>query len=110
MDWAVSSQGLRSAAFLILRAETAGTLAVLLILCTLWTQLLRALRFFRVPAILVVIVGMTYRYIFLLVQTAQDMFEAREARLIGILEPADRRRLAAVERRAAAREEHSIER
>jgi energy-coupling factor transporter transmembrane protein EcfT len=38
---------------------------------------------------------MTYRYIFLLVQSAQDMFEAREARLIGILEPADRRRLAA---------------
>ncbi len=95
LDWAVSSQGLRSAAFLILRAETAATLAVLLILCTVWTQLLRALRFFRLPAVLVVIVGMTYRYIFLLVQTAQDMFEAREARLIGILEPADRRRLAA---------------
>jgi cobalt/nickel transport system permease protein len=95
LNWAVSDQGLRSAAFLILRAETAATLAVLLILCTLWTQLLRALRFFHLPAILVVIVGMTYRYIFLLVQTAQDMFEAREARLIGILEPADRRRLAA---------------
>jgi cobalt/nickel transport system permease protein len=95
LDWAVSQQGLRSAAFLILRAETAATLAVLLILCTLWTQLLRALRFFRIPAVLVVIVGMTYRYIFLLIQTAQDMFEAREARLIGILEPADRRRLAA---------------
>jgi cobalt/nickel transport system permease protein len=95
LDWGVSHQGLRSAAFLILRAETAGTLVVLLILCTLWTQLLRALRFFRVPAILVAIVGMTYRYIFLLVQTAQDMFEAREARLIGILEPRDRRRLAA---------------
>jgi cobalt/nickel transport system permease protein len=95
LDWAVSYQGLRGAAFLILRAETAATLAVLLILCTLWTQLLRALRFFHMPAILVVIVGMTYRYIFLLVQTAQDMFEAREARLIGILEPADRRRLAA---------------
>jgi cobalt/nickel transport system permease protein len=95
LDWPVSEQGLRSAAFLILRAETAATFAVLLILCTLWTQLLRALRFFHIPAIVVVIVGMTYRYIFLFVQTAQDMFEAREARLIGPLEPADRRRLAA---------------
>jgi cobalt/nickel transport system permease protein len=95
LNWAVSYQGLRSASFLILRAETAATLAVLLILCTLWTQLLRALRSFHIPAVLVVIVGMTYRYIFLLVQSAQDMFEAREARLIGILEPADRRRLAA---------------
>jgi cobalt/nickel transport system permease protein len=95
LNWTVSYPGLRSASFLILRAETAATLATVLILCTLWTQLLRALRFFRVPAILVVIVGMTYRYIFLLLQIAKDMFEAREARLIGVLEPPDRRRLAA---------------
>ena len=95
LDWAASYAGLRAAAFLILRAETAATFAAILILCTLWTQLLRAMRFFRIPATLVVIVGMTYRYIFLFARTAQDMFEAREARLIGILEPADRRRLAA---------------
>ncbi len=87
--------GLRSASFLILRAETAATLAALLVLCTPWAQILRALRWFRIPAVLVAILGMTYRYIFLLLQSAQDMFEAREARLIGVLEPADRRRLAA---------------
>jgi cobalt ECF transporter T component CbiQ len=95
LDWAVTQQGLRSAAFLILRAETAATFAILLVLSTLWTQLLRALRFFRVPATIVVIVGMTYRYLFLFVRMAQDMFEAREARLIGVLEPQERRRLAA---------------
>lgn len=95
LNWVASVQGLRAAAFLILRAETAATLAALLILCTLWPQLLRALRWFRIPAVLVVIVGMTWRYIFLLVQTAEEMFEAREARWIGVLEPADRRRLAA---------------
>jgi cobalt/nickel transport system permease protein len=95
LDWTISQQGLRTAAFLILRAETAATFAALLILCTLWTQLLRALRFFRIPVVLVMIIGMTYRYIFLFVQTAQDMFEAREARLLGVLEPADRRLAAA---------------
>jgi len=95
LHWTASYQGLRSAAFLILRAETAATLAALLVLCTLWAQLLRALRWFRIPAVLVAIVGMTYRYLFLLVQTAEEMFEAREARLIGILQPSDRRRLAA---------------
>ncbi len=95
LNWTASYQGLRSAAFLILRAETAATLATLLVLCTLWPQLLRALRWFRIPAVLVAIVGMTYRYLFLLAQTAEEMFEAREARLIGILEPSDRRRLAA---------------
>ncbi len=95
LNWTVTYQGLRGAAFLVLRAETAATLSVLLILSTLWTHLLRALRFFRLPVTLVVIVGMTYRYIFLLLQIARDMFEAREARLVGTLPPPDRRRLVA---------------
>jgi energy-coupling factor transporter transmembrane protein EcfT len=57
--------------------------------------LLRALRFFRVPVILVAILGMTYRFLFLLLRVATDMYEARESRLIGSLPPNQQRRLAA---------------
>jgi len=32
---------------------------------------------------------------FLLLATARDMFESRESRMVGVLEPSDRRRLAA---------------
>jgi cobalt/nickel transport system permease protein len=85
----------RSAAFLILRAETTATLSILLILTTRWPHLLKALRSFRVPATVVAMLGMTYRYIFLLLQTAYDISESREARQVGVLPPADRRRLAA---------------
>jgi cobalt/nickel transport system permease protein len=95
LEWPVTQQGLRSAGFLILRAETAATLAMLLILSTLWTRLLRALRYFRAPVVVVAILGMTYRYMFLFLATARDMFESRESRIVGVLEPADRRRLAA---------------
>jgi cobalt/nickel transport system permease protein len=95
LEWRVTEQGLRAASFLILRAETAATLSVLLVLSTLWTHLLRAFRYFRMPVVLVAILGMTYRYMFLFLQTAEDMFESRETRMVGILEPADRRRLAA---------------
>lgn len=95
LDWPVTQQGLRTAAFLILRAETAATLSVLLILTTLWAHLLAALRSVRLPAVLVAILGMTYRYMFLFLQIARDMFESRESRLVGILAPSDRRRLAA---------------
>jgi cobalt/nickel transport system permease protein len=95
LEWDVTRQGLNTAVFLVLRAETAATLSALLILCTLWTHLLRALRYFRLPVVLIAILGMTYRYMFLFLQIARDMFESREARLVGILEPADRRRLAA---------------
>jgi cobalt/nickel transport system permease protein len=93
--WPVTAQGLTGAAFLLLRAETAATLSLLLILCTLWNQLLRALRFFGVPAMVVVMITMTYRYIFLLLETAHSMFESRQTRLVGRLAPADQRRFAA---------------
>lgn len=95
VEWPVTQPGLRSAAFLILRGETAATLAALLILSTLWTHLLRALRYFRAPVVAVALLGMTYRYMFLFLGTARAMFESRESRMVGVLEPADRRRLAA---------------
>src|SRR4029078_7212211 len=66
----------------------------LLILCTPWAQVLKALRVLRVPVVFVVILGMTYRYIFLMLQTAQDMFESRQSRMVGTLDGAERRRLA----------------
>jgi cobalt ECF transporter T component CbiQ len=95
LEFEITQQGLRSAGFLILRAETAATLSTLLILTTLWTRLLRALRYFRAPVVLVAILGMTYRYMFLFLATARDMFESRESRIVGVLAPSDRRRLAA---------------
>jgi cobalt/nickel transport system permease protein len=95
LHWPVSRQGLFTAALLLLRVETAATFSALLVLTTEWTRVLRALRFFHVPVTAVVILGMTYRYVFLMLRTAQEMFESRQSRLVGTLEPADRRRLAA---------------
>jgi cobalt ECF transporter T component CbiQ len=95
LAWPVTVQGLRSAALLIVRAESAATLAYLLILCTSWNRLLKALRFFRIPAIVVLILEMTHRYIFLLLQAARDMLESRQTRQLDYLDPAEQRRLAA---------------
>jgi cobalt ECF transporter T component CbiQ len=90
----ITAQGLRSAAFLLSRAETAATLSALLVLTTPWPWVLKALRAFKCPVVLVTILGMTYRYIFVILQTAFEMFESRQSRTVGILEPAERRRLA----------------
>jgi cobalt ECF transporter T component CbiQ len=87
--------GIRSAAFLVSRAETAATLSALLVLTTPWPWVLKALRTFRCPVVLVAILGMTYRYIFVILQTALDMFESRQSRTVGVLEARERRRLAA---------------
>ncbi|MGH9342452.1 MAG: cobalt ECF transporter T component CbiQ [Terriglobia bacterium] len=95
LGWSITAQGLTSASFLVARAETAATLCVLLILTTPWAQVLKALRVLKVPVVLVAILGMTYRYLFLLLETAHDMFESRRSRLVGNLSGSERRRLAA---------------
>jgi energy-coupling factor transporter transmembrane protein EcfT len=86
--------GLRAAVYLIMRAETAATFSVVLILCTPWSNMLKALRVLRVPAVLVVILGMTCRYIFLLLRTAHDMFESRKSRMVGQLDGRELRKMA----------------
>ena len=94
LGWVVTVQGLRSAAYLISRVETTATLSILLVLCTPWAHVLKALRVLRVPIVLVVTLGMTYRYILLMIATAEEMFESRRSRMVGRLEARDGRRLA----------------
>ncbi|MGA3327675.1 MAG: cobalt ECF transporter T component CbiQ [Terriglobia bacterium] len=95
LGWPLTTQGLLSAGYLVTRVETAATLSVLLILSTPWTHVLKALRVLRVPVVLVVILGMAYRYIFLLLESARDMLESRRSRMVGELKGSDYRRLAA---------------
>ena len=94
LNWQVTEQGMRSCCFLILRVETTATLAALLVLSTPWARILKALRFCRVPVTAVVILGMTYRYIFFFLQTALDMLESRRSRTLGELPGPERRKLA----------------
>ena len=94
LGWPVTAQGLTSAALLVTRVETTVTLALLLVLCTPWAHVLKALRALQVPVVLVVILGMTYRYIFLLLQTARDLYEARQSRQVGALDRREGRRFA----------------
>lgn len=91
----ISAQGLRTAALLILRAETAATFTIVLVLCTPWTHILRALRSLYLPAEVVVMLAMTHRYVHLLIETANQMFESRQSRAVGVLSGAQQRKMAA---------------
>jgi cobalt ECF transporter T component CbiQ len=95
LGWTITAQGITTAVYLISRVETTVTLSLLLVLCTLWTHVLKALRVLRVPVVFVVILGMTYRYIFVMLETARNMFEARQSRLVGALGTSESRRIAA---------------
>jgi cobalt/nickel transport system permease protein len=78
----VTGAGLHAAGIFVLRVAVSVSLAVLLVLTTRWADILKSLRFFRVPTIFVLILGMAYRYIFLLLHTVNGMFEARKSRIV----------------------------
>jgi cobalt ECF transporter T component CbiQ len=81
----ITWQGLQTAVLLIMRVEAAATFTSLLVLCTPWTHVLKALRAFRLPPEAIMMLAMTHRYIFLLIETAGQIFESRQSRTVGAL-------------------------
>ena len=92
---AISVQGIRTAMLLVLRVETAATLTTVLVLSTAWTHILKALRSLHLPAEIVTMLAMTHRYVFLLIETANQMFESRQSRTVGILNGSEQRKMTA---------------
>jgi cobalt ECF transporter T component CbiQ len=79
----ITEQGLRSAAFLVMRVATSVSFMFLLVLTTSWPQLMKALRTLGFPRVMVFLLAMTYRYIYVLLSTANALFLARKSRKIG---------------------------
>ncbi len=92
---AVTTTGLTTVLFLLLRVSTSVSLTLLLILTTPWNAVLSALSVLRVPDVFILILGMTYRYIYLLLRTANDMFLSRKSRVVGRLNDAENRHVLA---------------
>ncbi len=82
---AITEQGLWGAAFLVSRVATAVSISTLLVLTTKWHRLLGALRALRVPAFVVIVLTMCYRYIFVLVRLLREFLLVRKSRVIGAL-------------------------
>lgn len=91
----ITRTGAMTALFLLLRVGASVSTAMLLVLTTPWNSVLKALGVLRVPDVFVVILGMTYRYIYLLLHTVNDMFLSRKSRVVGRMSTADQRRLLA---------------
>ena len=82
--WTISITvpGVQGAILFVLRTGTAVSLVILLALTTRWTDLLASLQSLKVPKAFVMILGMTYRYVFVLVGIAQDMSFALKSRTL----------------------------
>ena len=91
----VTRTGAMTALFLLLRVGTSVSYAVLFVLSTPWNNVLKAMGVLRIPDVIVLVLGMTYRYIHLLLHTANDMILSRKSRILRPMQGAEERRLLA---------------
>jgi cobalt/nickel transport system permease protein len=89
---APSWNGLAGALLFVSRVGVSVSLAVLLVLTTPWSDVLKSLRSLRVPQVFILVLSMTYRYIFLFLHTANGILLARKSRVVGRATGSEHRR------------------
>jgi cobalt/nickel transport system permease protein len=88
----LSAAGVWGAVVFIARVGVSVSLAILLVLTTPWADVLKSLHALKVPQVFVLVLSMTYRYIFLFLHTLNGMFEARKSRVVARLGGGEDRR------------------
>jgi cobalt/nickel transport system permease protein len=83
LGWNISDNGLKAATLLELRVIISISFLLLLVLTTRWAILLKALRSIGFPHFFVFLLAMTYRYIYVLLQSMNSLFLARQSRKVG---------------------------
>lgn len=81
----ITREGLQAGALFVLRVLISVSFAVVLSLTTPHTQLLRTLRYFKIPQVFVLTTGMCYRYIYLFVGIIEDTYLAIKSRTGGLM-------------------------
>ena len=89
---APSIPGLTGAVIFVTRVGVSVSIAVLLVMTTPWASILKALRTLRVPQVFVLVLSMSYRYIFLFLHTTNGLFLARKSRMVGRTSSGEQRR------------------
>jgi len=81
-DISITKEGALGALMFISRVSTSVSLIVLLTLTTRWADVMKSLQTLGVPRIFVLVLSMTYQYIFLLLRLIQEMHFAKKSRTI----------------------------
>ncbi len=78
----ITREGLLTAATIVLRVLTSVAAVLWLTLSTRWTDLLRGLRFLRLPAVFLQVVGMTVRYTHALLRRSEEGYLGKKSRTV----------------------------
>lgn len=76
----ITEQGVNGALIFITRVTTSVSFSILIILTTEFNSLLKALKIIKVPGVIISIIGMSYRYINLLVKEIENLYYAGKSR------------------------------
>jgi cobalt ECF transporter T component CbiQ len=78
----ITREGLLTAATFLLRVLSSVAAVLWLTLSTRWTDLLRALRFLRLPSIFLQVIGMTVRYTYALLRQSEEVHLGKKSRTV----------------------------
>jgi cobalt/nickel transport system permease protein len=88
----ITKQGIEGVLILTSRVMNSLALSLLVSYTTPFTEIIRALRLLKVPDSFLIIVTLSYKYIFIFAKTAQDMHLAKKSRMAGHVNNAEARR------------------
>lgn len=91
----ITREGAFGVAMLTLRVANSLGISLLIIHTTPFFEIIRALKVFRVPDTFLMIIILTYKYIFIFSRTVEDMYLAMKSRLAGPVNSATVRELVA---------------
>jgi cobalt/nickel transport system permease protein len=83
-DLFITVQGVKAAAMVTLRAATSLGVVALLVKTTRWPVLTKALQSLGMPGLFVMVLDLTYRYLFLFLLLVADFLLGRRSRLVGL--------------------------
>jgi cobalt ECF transporter T component CbiQ len=91
----VTSEGLQGMVMLTLRVSNSIALSMLILHTTSFPDLIKALRVFRVPDSFIVVITLSYKYVFSFTRIVTDMHLAKKSRLLGPMDAGQSRKWAA---------------
>lgn len=79
----ITREGISGVAMLTLRVLNSVALSFLILYTTSFSEIIRALKVFKVPDAILMIITLTYKYIFIFAKTVEDMHLAKKSRMLG---------------------------
>lgn len=88
----VTREGISGVLMLTLRVVNSVSLAFLVLYTTPFSEIIRALKVFKAPDAVLMIITLTYKYIFIFAKTVEDMHLAKKSRMTGMVSDAEARK------------------